>query len=733
MRTRDNIFVGVGITVVNALSSYFKMVAYRDIEKTCHTIEFEDGILKSDTIKKNVSGKHGTITAFKVNKKYMGEDAKLPYKDVINWIDSLFYLREAKLREKGIKCTFTVTDGLNVIETVKFKPRPFSDLIKKLIPATYTKKDLSSLCTFHNTVSFTEESKVLIEDDNGETHVEMDNVEKELYMDVAFLYCINPDASDGANYDTYANYTNTIDNGTHLEVFDDTFCKFIFKKTNETISDNQKSKLKILWDDIRSNFYCVINLSSNAQIGFEGNAKNKILCPNLVPHMKKLLNDGLTKYFNDNPSQLNEIIKIVKLNAKARLEAAKAKSAVQVEHLNSFKEHSMTNFIRCNNTGKKFKEICLVEGNSASSSVRNGSDPDTQALFLLRGVTANPMKCSLSEIMENREWRDLVSVLKCGIGEKFDLSKLYYDRINIMTDADVDGYYISAGILVFFYMYLRPIIEAGKLYKVFTPLYVTYDKERPYVSNKAEMVSIHQKMIIKNYKIKLEGSSDYLSKDELHDFLIETYEYREDLIRAAENSGNINKFLVESVISYLSMSNVVRNENDYDDINEILNTQKFVTKFMSHIQKKFKEVILDKHQRISGVVDGKRAIIKIDKRFFKKTADLIPIYKKYGYMLTVKEKDKDPVKMTIGEFLDTTMKLQLKIKNRIKGLGELNSNQLHATAMDINNRVSVQYTVDDVEREIKIFELTHGATIKDREARKEMMKAYKIKRDDLDN
>jgi DNA gyrase/topoisomerase IV subunit B len=83
-------------------------------------------------------------------------------------------------------------------------------------------------------------------------------------------------------------------------------------------------------------------------------------------------------------------------------------------------------------------------------------------------VTANAMKCSLSEIMENREWRDLITVLKCGIGPKFDLSKLYFDRINIFTDSDTDGLNISAGMLAFFYKYLRPIIEAGKLYKVFS-------------------------------------------------------------------------------------------------------------------------------------------------------------------------------------------------------------------------------------------------------------------------
>ena len=148
----------------------------------------------------------------------------------------------------------------------------------------------------------------------------------------------------------------------------------------------------------------------------------------------------------------------------------------------------MKNYIRCNNTGKKWKELSIVEGDSASSAARNGCDPDTQAFFLLRGVTANPFKCSLAEIMDpktgNKEWRELVSIMRCGIGPKFDINKLYFNRINILTDADVDGAFISQGILGFFYLYFRPIIEAGMLYKVFSPLYKLDDKEHPYVANK---------------------------------------------------------------------------------------------------------------------------------------------------------------------------------------------------------------------------------------------------------
>ena len=154
---------------------------------------------------------------------------------------------------------------------------------------------------------------------------------------------------------------------------------------------------------------------------------------------------------------------------------------------------------------------------------------------------------------------------------------------------------------------------------------------------------------------------------------------------------------------------------------------------MSKIQKKFKEIVVDENGKFSGVVEGKYVLVKVGPRFFKKTSDLIPIYQKYGYIITVEEKGKEPKKMTIGEFLDSCTKLIPRILTRFKGLGELDGKQLKETTLDINNRISVQFTVDDVERELAIFELTHGNTKKDAAGRKEMMKKFKIRREDLDN
>ena len=394
----------------------------------------------------------------------------------------------------------------------------------------------------------------------------------------------------------------------------------------------------------------------------------------------------------------------------------------------------MKNYIRCNNTGKQWKELFILEGDSASGSARNACNPDTQAIFLLKGVVFNPVKSdNFADAMANNEWKQLVNVLKCGAGPNFNMDKLYFNRINIMTDADVDGEFITAGILAFFYWYLRPIIEAGKLYKVYSPLYALDDPEDKYATNKAGLAKIYHKKIIKSYKIKLHGHSDWFEKDEFKVFLQDVYDYRSNLIRAAEQSGDINKFLIEIIGALLTIDGYVKSPYDFTEPKKLFSDQKVVTKMMNTIQKKFREITVSSNGVFSGPINNTMASIKVGSRFYHKISDLIPIFKKYGYLLDVKEKDKDPVVMTIGEFLDYTQKLYPVITSRFKGLSEANANQLRETTMDINHRYSVQYTVDDVEKELASFYVTHGGSKQNAADRKELISNYKISRDDLDN
>lgn len=655
---------GVGMTVVNALSDKFSITSYRDEENYKHTIEFAEGEKVKDVKKPLTKNdrRHGSTISFVPSSKYLGANTSIPYKEMIEWIEKMTFF----IRKKKIKIKVDVYKGLKLKDSYTFKPRKFEELLEKLTDDTKYSPKLN----FSGDNSINEKVRKSSVGKDGKVTTKEVVIKKNIHLDVALRYV--PDSNP--IYDTYCNYTNTIDGGIHQDTVERCFCNYMQNKTKATMTDNQKEKTPILWDDIRAGLRCVINLSTNAQVGFVGNAKTRVGGEALIPYIAEIVNAELDKFFTDNPSILNDYIKIIKLNAKARVEATKVKNAVQKERMTSFKELEMQNYIRPNNSGKnQYRELYLVEGQSASGSARNASDPDTQGFFLFRGNTANAFKCSLAEIMENRECRDLVNVLRCGIGKNFDINKLYFQRINIMTDEDVDGFGITSGMLAFFYLYFRPIIEAGKVYKVFTPLYALDDKEHPFVKNKSEMVEIYHKKISKNYKV------NGMSKSELREFLTDTYDYKENLIRVAKDMGNTSKYLIEAIIAYMVSAGVVRSENDYDDLKKAFNSQKLVKYLMSNLQKKFKEVTLN-GTVIEGVVDGRFCLINISNRFIRKTSSLIPAIQKYGYLLQVTEKNKDMKVMSIGEFLDDCTKYTPKIITRYKGLKFPSSFKTHLIA-----------------------------------------------------
>jgi DNA gyrase/topoisomerase IV subunit B len=296
------------------------------------------------------------------------------------------------------------------------------------------------------------------------------------------------------------------------------------------------------------------------------------------------------------------------------------------------------------------------------------------------------------------------------------------------------GFNISASILAFFYLYLRPIIEAGKLYKVYSPLYQLNDKDMPFVANKAKIIELYHKKITKTYAIRTDATTKKLSKDDFKEFLSDTYEYKTELALLAKDSGNVDKFFVETVIAFLVIIGNFETNIEPDDLDKLLDDQKFITKFMSAIQKIYPEIVLN-GDTLSGTVDGTKFIsLHLGHRFLRKAEFSYPIYRKYGYWLHVKETGKETEKkMSIAKFLDECAKLTPDILHRFKGLSEINPSDLHNTTMDINNRISVQYTIEDVEKELALFKITHGTSSEDAENRKKMMKAYKIKREDLDN
>ena len=690
---------GTGLTAVNALSTSFVWSSYRDGK--VHTIEFKDGKKIKDTTKKS-SKEHGTICKFSPSKKYLGKSAEIPKKDLIQWVENISYFipKNSKIRLDIVK------DGKS-IESFKYKPKTITELLKSHV----VDNKLSQVFTF-----------------SGNTHVKEDfrgerTIDRELSIEFSFVYTdsIEPWV------DSYCNYVNTTSGGVHLETVRECLWRFLMKKTTDSLTETEKNKYKILKVDVEAGLNIVVNLFTTMQMQFVGQTKNEVSNDDLIEPIKSICNERLESYFSENKSELTVLTKLIKVNCKARLDASKIKAATIKETVNKFDKYKVEKFTPCNNEGKAYKELFICEGDSAAGSIIDGRDPDTQAVIAFRGVTANGFKRDASTILNNKEWYNYVKVIKTNFGPKFDLSKCYYDKIIISTDADVDGHNITSGIGAFHALYMPEIVMAGKLYKAVPPLYELDDKKHPFARDKQEYISLYQDKIVKNYEVALGTGkkAKALTGTKFKDFIYNTEAYPEELERIAKHFS-INKFLIEIVAAFIIL-------NDIKD-DDTLFSGKTLVKFLEAIQSKFPEIIIkDGTNTLRGPIDGKYQSVAINDRFFRKIDDIRPIIEEYGYSLTVSENGSPKKEMSIGEFLDDASKYKIKIIRRFKGLGEATSKQLWDTTLNPDTRILIQLTMDDVMKDLKTFEKIHGQGKLDLAARKVMMAAYKIKREDLDN
>lgn len=715
---------GLGLTACNALADEFEMTSYREREKTAHRIAFKNGKKVSDTTtpigKKDK--RHGMITKMIPSKKYLGPTTHLPVDMIEDWLGKISYFFTSTMLLE-----FFVKDGMKTVKKVKFEKRDPVGL-------------LNDICT--DNVIF----KPIVMDRYEEFDEEVINTNPKIKSDTVtkhrianYSLMIAYDDSIDPMYDSYCNFTNTVSGGVHLDAAENAYCNFIQKAVKDSMTEAEKSKYDILWNDIRTGLKMVVNLTTNANVQFEGNVKEKIKAEILKPILTAGFKEEIKKFFDENPEKLKAVVKIVKTNAKARVEATKARAATVKDVMTPLKEQQIPNYDRCLNTGKNdYREIFIAEGDSAKGAGTKFRNPWFQAFFAVRGMTASPYKKTITQLMDpnsgNKEWRTFVHILRCGIGRSFDINKLYFDKIIILTDADVDGHGISGSIAAFFINALPEVVLAGRLYKALPPLYKVVDgKNEDFVHNKEEFVDMYRNKVIKNYSVKLAGNKEKASKDEFRNYLVDTVDYLATLTSVAEHFKS-NVYLVELVAAFFAIE-YAHFGKDFD-IAEVLKNQKVLTKFMSIIQKRFPEVVYkEATNELYGIVDGHCRRLALNQRFINKVLDLIDIFRKYGYIILVNEKD-DFKPLTLSEF---AMKYQKYIPSadkmkRFKGLGEMKPEDLNATTLDpFNGRVLIQLTIDDLKKELKVFDKLYGTTKKDKLARKKMMNEFRIKAEDLDN
>lgn len=305
-----------------------------------------------------------------------------------------------------------------------------------------------------------------------------------------------------------------------------------------------------------------------------------------------------------------------------------------------------------------------------------------------------------------------MSVLKCNIGDRFDINKLWYDKIIIMSDEDIDGFKITSLLSAFFLYHMPELVKAGKLYKTKSPLYTVKEKKNSYIRDKREYVKLFESKINKAVAILDIKTKKQLASKEVEEFLLKNKNYLDELTRTAHHLA-VHPQLVEFVTFR-------RKDKD----------------FKKALTTKFPEIKID-DKIISGIVEGKYQNLLVDHIFDKAVKYLETLI--FGVnegklMFLVKEFDgylhKDLGIMSVGDIIAHCQKYQPEIVSRFKGLATLSPAQLWDTAMNPNTRNLLRLTIGDLEQDLSKFRVIHGADITER---KQLMEFFRLDRDDIDN
>ena len=418
---------GVGASVVNALSTHMEVEIKRNgnIYKQCY--EKGKTVSKLDII--GESKKTGSKTTF-------WPDPEIFETTVFDFATLEHRLREMAFLNKGIKIIFKdEREGQKRSETFHYEGG-----IKEF-------------------VKFQNQNKTPLHPDIIYFEISKETCEVEIAMQYTDSYS---ELILG-----YANNINTTDGGTHIVGFKSALTRVFndYGKKNKILKDNDV----LSGEDVREGLTAIVSVKL-AEPQFEGQTKAKLGNPEIRGFVETSTNENLTAFLEENPAQAKIIVEKCIRAARAREAARKARDLTRRK--GALESFSLPGKLAdCSEKDPALSEIFLVEGDSAGGSAKDGRDRKRQAILPLRGKILNVEKARLDRILSSEEIKNMITAFGCGIGEDFNLEKLRYHKIIIMTDADVDGAHIRTLLLTFFYRYMKPLIEEGYVYAAQPPLY----------------------------------------------------------------------------------------------------------------------------------------------------------------------------------------------------------------------------------------------------------------------
>ena len=438
---------GVGASVVNALSKWVEVKVYK--HGHVYFIRFENGghtVKPLEIIGDCEEYRTGTVVTFK------------PDSDIFDTVIYDYNTLKVRIRElaflnRGLR--ITLRDDRDMEDTTG------ETFMYEGGISEYVKFINQGKTPIHNEI------------------IHLQGTEDNVFFEVAMQY------TDGYNENIYSfvNNINTHDGGTHEDGVKRALTRVINNYARKVNLLKEKDE-SLTGDDVKEGLTMIISCKHpNPQ--FEGQTKGRLGNSEVRKLADNVFSAGFEKFLLENPDSARLIVEKSLLACRARNAAKRAREITRKT------EMAMTNFFGkltdCKSKDPSESEIFIVEGDSAGGSAKKGRDSMTQAILPLRGKILNVEKARLDKALSNEEIRTIITAFGTGIGEEFDLSKLRYDKIIIMTDADVDGAHIRVLLLTLFYRFFRPIVEAGHVYAAQPPLFrIMHGKTRKYVLDEEE-------------------------------------------------------------------------------------------------------------------------------------------------------------------------------------------------------------------------------------------------------
>lgn len=718
---------GIGLKAVNACSELTVVTVWQGGKE--HVIEFARGIKTKDLKVVGDADRTGTKVMFQPDMTIF-ETTEFKYSSVAT------RLRELAFLAKGLKIHLVDHRGEGKDEIFHFK-----DGIKEFV-------------AWHNRNKTKINEEVIYV--NKSVNVGADD---EVDVEAAFQWC---DGEGELPTHTYGNYINNPFGGTHLTGFRKGLTRGLGRYITRYVEKKGKKKVVMpSGDDYREGLYAVISVKvKNPQ--FEGQTKVRLLNREVEGAVDQIVAEAMEMYLEEHPKSAERICEHSLIAARAREAARKAREVVRKGALQT--GFLASKLADCLTKKPDEAELYIVEGDSAGGSAKQGRERTFQAILPLRGKILNVEKATLAKMLQHTEIQNLIASIGTGIGTEepgkggFDISKLRYKKIIIMTDADVDGSHIRTLLMTFFYRQLSQLIDAGNIFVAQPPLYkVTRKKKSEYVRSDREMNDTLMRMGIEGAEMrvpndmKIGAAGRVFSGAQMRSEVFERLIKLEELASKVSRKGiNPNRFFAQYASDSKSLPTTVIFSEDkaryFHDHQEAELNQFIGDRLKAGFEVMTPAEIGNRETDLDKTLDRDKVEERIElPELAQQAADVISQIEVRGFpawtingredqaeqfLLRFDENDEQPV-LSLNELLHDVREQGRKgiSIQRYKGLGEMNADELWETTMDPANRVLMQVTMDDADAADEMFTILMGDQV---EPRRQFIERHALEVKNLD-